>query len=98
MARKQIMQLNSKIDARMDTTPPLKQLFSIKAVEKAGRQPGISWYEPSFNAAGELPDGELYERIKAEAHRLAQHYDSIKVVGDKLDDEIPQAGASNAAF
>jgi hypothetical protein len=99
MARRQIMKLNSKIDARMNTTPPLKQLFSIEAIEKSGRQPGVSWYEPSFNAAGELPDGELYEQIKAEAHRFAKHYNAIKVVGDdKLDDEVPHAGASNAAF
>ena len=84
----------------MDTTPPLKQLYSIEAVEKSGRSAGISWYEPSFNAAGELKDGELYEKIKAEATRFAQHYHSIKVVGadDTDDDSIPFAGSSNATF
>jgi hypothetical protein len=99
MARKAVMRLNSKIDARMDVTPPLKQLYSIEAVEKSGRSAGISWYEPSFNAAGELKDEELYERIKAEAARFAKHYHSIKVVGDDADDDaIPFAGSSNATF
>jgi hypothetical protein len=99
MARKAVMRLNSRIDARMAKTPPLKQLFSISAVEKSGRSPGISWFEPDFSSAGELDDPELYEVIKAEAHRFAQHYHSIQVVGgDKLDDEVPHAGAANAAF
>jgi hypothetical protein len=99
MARKAVMRLNSRIDARMGKTPPLKQLFSISAVEKSGRSPGISWFEPYFSSAGELDDPELYEQIKAEARRFAEHYHTIKVVGDdKLDDEIPLAGAANAAF
>ena len=99
MARKAVMRLNSRIDARMAKTPPLKQLFSISAVEKSGRQPGISWFEPDFSSAGELDDPELYEVIKAEARRFAEHYHAIQVVGDnKLDDDIPHAGKDNAAF
>jgi hypothetical protein len=99
MARKAVMRLNSRIDARMAKTPPLKQLFSISAVEKSGRSPGISWFEPDFSSAGELDDPELYEVIKAEARRFAEHYHAIQVVGDnKLDDEVPHAGAANAAF
>ncbi len=99
MARKAVMRLNSRIDARMAKTPPLKQLFSISAVEKSGRSPGISWFEPDFSSAGELDDPELYEVIKAEARRFAEHYHAIQVVGDnKLDDDIPHAGKDNAAF
>jgi hypothetical protein len=59
MARKAVMRLNSRIDARMDTTPPLKQLYSLSVVEKAGRSAGISWYEPEFTAAGALQDEAL---------------------------------------
>lgn len=100
MARKAIMRLNSRIDARMDTTPPLKQLYSLSVVEKSGRSAGISWYEPEFTAAGALQDEELFQRVKAEAARFAQHYHDIKVVGADTDsdDSVPFAGASNAAF
>jgi hypothetical protein len=100
MARKAIMRLNSRIDARMDTTPPLKQLYSLGVVEKSGRSAGISWYEPEFTAAGALQDEELFEKVKAEAARFAHHYHDIKVVGADADadDSVPFAGASNAAY
>lgn len=97
MARKAVMRLNSRIDMRMGNTPPLKQLFQLSCVEKSGRMPGVSWFEPEFTSAGELKDAELFERIKAEAARFAHHYHDIKPVGDVVDaDDL--AGANNAAF
>ena len=99
-ARKSVMRLNSKIDMRMDLVPPLQQLYELSAVEQQGRN-NTSWFVPQWNAAGELKDEALFEKLKVEAKRLADHYPSIRVVGgsdEGDDDAIPFAGATNAAF
>jgi len=97
---KKIMQLNSKIDLRAAAgVEPLRQIYRLTTEERQGPQGG-NWFVPNFTAAGELPeDDPRFEEFMAQAERLNELYPSIKVVGvEDLDDEIPAAGANNAAF
>jgi hypothetical protein len=99
-ANKKIMQLNSKIELRAaQGINPLAQVYRMWPEERQGGQ-GISWFVPNFTADGQLPDGDpRIEEFTAQAERLDALYPSIKVVGGgDLDDSIPHAGASNAAF
>jgi len=97
---KKIMQLNSKIDLRAAAgVEPLRQIYRLTTEERQGPQGG-NWFVPNFTAAGELAeDDPRFEEFMAQAERLNELYPSIKVVGvEDLDDEIPAAGANNAAF
>jgi hypothetical protein len=97
---KKIMQLNSKIDLRMAAgVEPVRQIYRLTTEERQGPQGG-NWFVPNFTAAGELPeDDPRVEEFFLQAERLNELYPSIKVVGvQELDDEIPTAGATNAAF
>ena len=101
-ANRKIMQLNSKIDLRAASgTPPLRQIYKVWPEERQGGA-GISWFVPNFTAAGELPkDDKRFDEFMAQAERLDALYPSLKVVGGEaegLDDSIPHAGASNAAY
>jgi hypothetical protein len=98
-ANRKIMQLNSKIDLRAAAgTPPLRQIYRMIPEERNAGQ-AVSWFVPNFTAAGEIPEGQLFEEFMEQAERLDSLYPSIKVVGGgELDDQIPHAGASNAAF
>ena len=98
---KKIMQLNSKIDLRAAAgVEPLRQIYRLTTEERQGPQGG-NWFVPNFTAAGELSeDDPRAEEFFTQAERLNELYPSIKVVGatEDLDDEIPAAGANNAAF
>jgi hypothetical protein len=100
-ANRKIMQLNSKIDLRAaGGVAPLRQIYRLTAEERQGGQ-GISWFVPNFTAAGELPgDDPRVEEYFSQAERLDALYPSLKVVGagEEMDDQIPSAGASNAAY
>jgi|GEM_PF-7064268 len=99
-ANRKIMQLNSKVDLRAAAgVPPLRQIYRIVPEERQGGL-GVSWFVPNFTAFGEIPEGdERFEEYMAQAERLEALYPSIKVVGaEEIDDHVPHAGASNAAF
>jgi len=78
---------------------PVRQIYRLTTEERQGPQGG-NWFVPNFTAAGELPeDDPRVEEFFQQAERLNELYPSIKVVGvQDLDDEIPAAGANNAAF
>jgi hypothetical protein len=100
-ANRKIMQLNSKIDIRASGgVEPLRQVYIMTAEERQGGQ-GISWFVPNFAPGGQLAqDDPLFDEFMSQAERLEHLYPSIKVVGGEteLDDQIPSAGASNAAY
>ena len=99
-ANRKIMQLNSKIDIRASGgVEPLRQIYIMTAEERQGGQ-GISWFVPNFAPGGHLePNDPLFDEFMSQAERLEHLYPSIKVVGgEELDDQIPSAGAANAAF
>ena len=98
---RKIRELNSKIDLRaLGGVPPLRQIYKLTPEEKQGSQGGI-WFIPNFAPNGELAeDDPRFEEFLTQGERLNELYPSIKVVGgaEGLDDEIPAAGANNAAF
>jgi hypothetical protein len=95
---RKIMQLNTKIELRASKVEPLRQIYTVSTEERSGGQ-GISWFVPNFTASGELaPDDPRVDEFLAQAERLDALYPSIKVVGNEVDDEVPHAGAANAAF
>jgi len=99
-ANRKVMQLNSKIDLRAAAgIPPLRQIYRIVPEERNAGQ-AVSWFVPNFTAAGELDvEDERFEEFMEQAGRLEALYPSIKVVGgEEIDDHVPHAGASNAAF
>jgi len=99
-ANRKVMQLNSKIDLRAAAgIPPLRQIYRIVPEERNAGQ-AVSWFVPNFTAAGELDvEDERFEEFMEQAGRLEALYPSIKVVGgEEIDDHVPHAGTSNAAF
>jgi hypothetical protein len=99
-ANRKVMQLNSKIDLRAaGGVPPLRQIYRIIPEERQGGV-GVSWFVPNFTAHGELLGNDpRFDEFMEQAERLDALYPSIKVVGgEEIDDHVPHAGASNAAF
>jgi hypothetical protein len=95
------MQLNSKIDLRAAAgVPPLRQIYRIIPEERNAGQ-AVSWFVPNFTAAGELLEKDpRFDEFMTQAERLSELYPAIKVVGggEEIDDHVPHAGASNAAY
>ena len=69
-ANRKIMQLNSKIDIRASGgIEPLRQVYDHAVEERQGGQ-GMSWFVPTFNAAGELAeDDPLFDEFMSQAER-----------------------------
>jgi hypothetical protein len=99
-ANRKIMQLNSKIDLRAAAgVPPLRQIYRIIPEERNAGQ-AVSWFVPNFTAAGELLEKDpRFDEFMTQAERLSELYPAIKVIGgEEIDDHVPHAGASNAAY
>jgi hypothetical protein len=95
MANKSVKRLNTRRDMRPE--PPLRQVYTLKAIEQSA--PGRLWYVPEFSSNGELRDERIYAELRQQTERLAASTAHIRTA-DPLDDAIVdnRPGAGNAAY